>query len=260
MLAYTECMRDHGVDMPDPQTDGEGRTMIALDADPESGEFQEAQTACEPLMENAVEPDRDRSRAGGRDAGAAARVRRLHARPRHRHARPDVRRERPGRDPGRRRRDGPADPATTTTSRPPTRSAPTTAWSWPRPARPASDATATRRWCRPRDAHRGELIVRRWPIVGGAIVLAGAAGITGVVVSGRVGRRRRRRRPTDRRAVAGRGHHARPRAQRGVRRHGRTRHAAAARARRVRHADVPARGRRHRSTPVTPSSRSTARR
>ena len=54
MLAYTECMRDHGVDMPDPQTDGEGRTMVALDADPESGEFQEAQTACEPLMDNAV--------------------------------------------------------------------------------------------------------------------------------------------------------------------------------------------------------------
>ena len=54
MLAYTECMRDHGVDMPDPQTDGEGRTMVALDADPESGEFQEAQTACEPLMDNAI--------------------------------------------------------------------------------------------------------------------------------------------------------------------------------------------------------------
>jgi len=54
MLAYTECMRDHGIDMPDPQTDGEGRTMVALDADPESGEFQEAQTACEPLMDNAV--------------------------------------------------------------------------------------------------------------------------------------------------------------------------------------------------------------
>ena len=64
MLAYTECMRDHGVDMPDPQTDGEGRTMVALDADPESGEFQEAQTACEPLMDNAisqmeVDPERE---------------------------------------------------------------------------------------------------------------------------------------------------------------------------------------------------------
>ncbi|MET0325222.1 MAG: hypothetical protein ABW219_08370 [Ilumatobacteraceae bacterium] len=54
MLAYTECMRDHGVDMPDPQTDGESRTMIAVEVDPESTEFQEAQTACEPLMDNAV--------------------------------------------------------------------------------------------------------------------------------------------------------------------------------------------------------------
>jgi hypothetical protein len=64
MLAYTACMRDHGVDMPDPQTDGEGRTMVALDADPESGEFQEAQTACEPLMDNAmseveIDPERE---------------------------------------------------------------------------------------------------------------------------------------------------------------------------------------------------------
>ncbi|MET0910186.1 MAG: hypothetical protein ABWZ99_12000 [Ilumatobacteraceae bacterium] len=64
MLAYTECMRDHGVDMPDPQTDGEGRTMVALDADPASGEFQEAQTACEPLMDNAmseieIDPERE---------------------------------------------------------------------------------------------------------------------------------------------------------------------------------------------------------
>ena len=56
--------------------------------------------ACEPLMENVrsdIEVDPERA---GRDAGADARVRRVHARPRHRHARPGVRRRRAGDDDG----------------------------------------------------------------------------------------------------------------------------------------------------------------
>jgi hypothetical protein len=54
MLAFTECMRDHGIDMPDPQVDGEGGGMaIAIEGDVEDGRFQEAQEACEPLMANA---------------------------------------------------------------------------------------------------------------------------------------------------------------------------------------------------------------
>ena len=59
MLAFTECMRDHGVDMPDPQVAGPATggeraagAVIAVDGDPEDQAFQEAQEACEPLMAN----------------------------------------------------------------------------------------------------------------------------------------------------------------------------------------------------------------
>ncbi len=55
MLAYTECMRDHGIDMPDPEPVGGGEGgMIALEADPEDATFQDAQAACEHIMEDAV--------------------------------------------------------------------------------------------------------------------------------------------------------------------------------------------------------------
>ena len=54
MLAFTQCMRDHGVDMPDPQVTGDGGGMaIAIEGDFEDTQFQEAQEACEPLMANA---------------------------------------------------------------------------------------------------------------------------------------------------------------------------------------------------------------
>jgi hypothetical protein len=53
MLAFTECMRDHGIDMPDPQVTGEGGIAIAVEGEMDDEKFQEAQTACEPLMENA---------------------------------------------------------------------------------------------------------------------------------------------------------------------------------------------------------------
>lgn len=61
MLAYTECMRDRGVEMPDPgpAADG-GPAVIAMDVDPGDDDFQAAATACEPLMEaafGAIEPD-----------------------------------------------------------------------------------------------------------------------------------------------------------------------------------------------------------
>jgi len=66
MLAYTECMREHGIDMPDPQPAGPGERggMIALEVDPSSEEFEEAQTACEPIMEDAfgemeIDPERE---------------------------------------------------------------------------------------------------------------------------------------------------------------------------------------------------------
>jgi hypothetical protein len=55
MLAYTECMREHGVDMPDPQLNGEGGAIRIggpdSGVDPESEEFQEAQEACQGHLE-----------------------------------------------------------------------------------------------------------------------------------------------------------------------------------------------------------------
>ena len=99
MLAYTECMRDHGIDMPDPQmraATGGGRRRSPIEGDLDDEEFQAAQEACEPIMEDArgdIEIDPERA---GRDAGPDARVRRVHARARRRHARPGVQRRRPG--------------------------------------------------------------------------------------------------------------------------------------------------------------------
>ena len=59
MLAFTECMRDHGVDMPDPQQAGAstggakgGGAVIAVNGDPNDPTFKQANEACEPLMAN----------------------------------------------------------------------------------------------------------------------------------------------------------------------------------------------------------------
>ena len=67
MLAYTECMREHGIDMPDPQPAGPAASVapsIALEVDPSSEEFEAAQAACEPIMEDAfgemeIDPERE---------------------------------------------------------------------------------------------------------------------------------------------------------------------------------------------------------
>jgi hypothetical protein len=75
VLEFAECMRDHGVDMPDPEftedggvmisagavasTDGDGGGQVPSDAD--MAEMDEANEACEPIMEEArgsmPEPD-----------------------------------------------------------------------------------------------------------------------------------------------------------------------------------------------------------
>jgi hypothetical protein len=50
MLEFAQCMREHGIDMPDP---GNGGMMVELGKggiDPESPEFQEAQEACDDLL------------------------------------------------------------------------------------------------------------------------------------------------------------------------------------------------------------------
>jgi hypothetical protein len=67
MLAYTECMRDEGIDMPDPQMseDGTGGGMVITREaggendqgpafDPESEEFQAAEEKCSPIMDDAI--------------------------------------------------------------------------------------------------------------------------------------------------------------------------------------------------------------
>jgi hypothetical protein len=54
VLAFAECMREHGVEMPDPSVN-EGRVAIAISGDNgvSEAEMEEAQKACEPLMANA---------------------------------------------------------------------------------------------------------------------------------------------------------------------------------------------------------------
>jgi hypothetical protein len=47
-LAFAKCMRDHGVDFPDPQFEGGGRATQSLTIDPTDPTFQAAQEACAP--------------------------------------------------------------------------------------------------------------------------------------------------------------------------------------------------------------------
>jgi hypothetical protein len=65
LLAFAQCMRDHGIDMPDPQFSADGAAMIRIggpgtrpEFDPESEVFQAAQEACGPQLE-AVRPRLD---------------------------------------------------------------------------------------------------------------------------------------------------------------------------------------------------------
>jgi hypothetical protein len=57
LLAFAKCMREHGVDMPDPQF-GEGGMVIQRDegrggVNPDDPKFQTAAEACEPIMDEA---------------------------------------------------------------------------------------------------------------------------------------------------------------------------------------------------------------
>jgi len=57
-LAFSECMRDNGVDMPDPQADGSMMLDENSGIDPNSDEFKAAQEECGSIMEDAMpEPD-----------------------------------------------------------------------------------------------------------------------------------------------------------------------------------------------------------
>jgi hypothetical protein len=57
ILAFAECMRDHGVDMPDPQVGPNGEVSIGIAGGvggPDRAEMQAAHEACQGLMEGAL--------------------------------------------------------------------------------------------------------------------------------------------------------------------------------------------------------------
>jgi hypothetical protein len=53
-LAFSECMRDNGVDVPDPEADGSVALGPDSGIDPQSPEFQEAQQACASFLEDVI--------------------------------------------------------------------------------------------------------------------------------------------------------------------------------------------------------------
>ena len=59
MLAFARCMREHGIDMPDPDTSGDGPGVVTFRAgaagtkiDADTSKFQEAHEACQHLMDD----------------------------------------------------------------------------------------------------------------------------------------------------------------------------------------------------------------
>ena len=58
-LAFAECMREHGVDMPDPQVGSNGEFRVTVNGGPGSLDMeamQAAQEACQDLMPGGGEP------------------------------------------------------------------------------------------------------------------------------------------------------------------------------------------------------------
>ena len=56
MVEFARCMREHGIDVPDPKSRGEGGGFaleLPGDLDPNDPEFREAQDACQPILEEA---------------------------------------------------------------------------------------------------------------------------------------------------------------------------------------------------------------
>jgi hypothetical protein len=75
LLDFARCMREHGIDMPDPEFGKGGivtqKNRFGRGTDPDDPKFRAAQKACEPIMEEASKkaglPERSpsRSRSGG---------------------------------------------------------------------------------------------------------------------------------------------------------------------------------------------------
>jgi hypothetical protein len=73
LIKFSQCMRAHGVNMPDPTFSGNGATVRVgpgdSTLDPSSAEFQAAQKACEKNM-----PKGTFSVGGGGGAGSGPQV------------------------------------------------------------------------------------------------------------------------------------------------------------------------------------------
>lgn len=51
MLAFSQCMRDHGVDFPDPEIPADGGPIgMQFEVDPNDPTFQAAQEACQEIF------------------------------------------------------------------------------------------------------------------------------------------------------------------------------------------------------------------
>jgi hypothetical protein len=53
MLAYAQCMRDHGIDFPDPEFSDHGVTQRGGNFDPSDPAFQDADEACNHFLDDA---------------------------------------------------------------------------------------------------------------------------------------------------------------------------------------------------------------
>jgi hypothetical protein len=61
MRAFAKCMREHGIDMPDPEVSKDGGVGIAVPAVPGNGDMgkvEKAHTACQKFLPNGGEPEK----------------------------------------------------------------------------------------------------------------------------------------------------------------------------------------------------------
>ena len=164
LLDYSRCMRENGIDMPDPKFEGNRVTHArrrpgARPVDPDK--MKAAEKACAKYRD-AVKPPEMSAREGGGVQEGGAGQRQVHARARHRHAGPDVRRERRGADEAR----ALGSTRSRRSSRRPRKRARTPAGSAPARRRPTLERRsdeAPGRWRRRRGgARRGGSDRRRW--------------------------------------------------------------------------------------------------
>lgn len=75
LLDYTECMRDEGIDLPDPDFSGEGggaRIQLGPGGiDPEDPDFRAAQEKCGPILESLRQNFDEEDRQAFQDAALA---------------------------------------------------------------------------------------------------------------------------------------------------------------------------------------------